>query len=436
MIDHHYYEGREKMSTPALKIRWMILLTLCIDTAITNMVLIAPAPLMGPISQSLGVNLGQATGAMMGTFNLFVGISCIIGGWLLDKLGPIRVWLGCLCLMIISLVLGSLDGISINDLIVLRAIQGIATGPIMASAASVAANWFPMKERGIVTGLQGMSVGLGVAIGFVVAPKLFQLTGVWTETIAWLSIFCLAGLVLTLAVAHKIKASPNYIMQPTNAPVVADASDLKLALRKPITWAAVGCVLWMSWLFQGFNDLVPGYIAIPRPIGLGLGPMVAGQDMMALQVAFMFGAIFSGFIVEKVFQGRSKSAVITGFVVFALLALSLKLPFVTTNESILMLVLMVTGFFQALVNPTTFSFIAKNYPEHLTGRIGGLAQGLGIFGGAAGVFAGAYALDTTGLYYVSLTIVIVVAMIGALFAVGLNPIKSIPHISIRAQIRN
>lgn len=419
------------MSTGFSSFRWIVLITLCIDTAATAVALISPAPIMGPIAHTLGVSLGEATGTTMGTFNLFVGLSCIIGGWLLDQFGTVRVWLTCIILMIVGLLLIPVYGTTFLGLNVLRAIHGCATGPIMASAARVAATWFPSQERGIVTGFQGMSMGLGVAIGFMAAPLLYEYTGDWTDTMAWISVFSFIGLGLTVLVAVGPKAPLDQMASDRQG----GDHDFRRALQQPATWAAIGCVVWLSWVYQGFNDLVPGYLAIDAPVGLGLGPVTAGRDMMYFQIAFMVGAVLSGFVAEKFFGGRSRPVVVLGFAVFTALAFSIKLSVVTSNSTVLMSVLMVTGFFQALVNPTTFAFIAKYYPEHVTGRIGGLTQGIGILGGTGGVFAGAYALHTTGLYFLSLTIVIVIGIIGMIFALGLKPVKVFTRTEKRLQLR-
>ncbi|MBP2649215.1 MAG: hypothetical protein H6Q74_40 [Firmicutes bacterium] len=408
---------KQTMVYPAF--RWVVFITLCIVTASTAVALIAPAPLMGPIAKTLGVSLGEATAATMGTFNLFVGISALLGGWFLDRFGALRVWIICLILIIISEVSMSSWGNSIGGLNLLRIIAGIGTGPIMASTARVAAQWFPKHERGIVTGIQGMAMGLGIAIGFMLAPAVFQASGDWAVTMAWLSLMPLVAVVMA-AISLVGPKPPTFISDEVSADG-GSQNDFIQALKLPATWAAIACVTWAGWIFQGINDLVPAYLAIDGPVGLGKGPMVAGQFMTTFSVAFMLGAVLSGFIVEKIFKGQTKPVVFCGFIGTAVFSLSLKLPFVVANETILLICLVLTGLFSALLTPPSIAFIARNYPEHLTGKLGGIAQGIGIFGGTAGVFAGAYALHSTGFYYASIYIVVIIAIIGCIFSLGQNP---------------
>jgi MFS family permease len=402
--------------------RWFVLATLCVVTASTAVALIAPAPLMGPIAKTLGVSLGEATGATMGLFNLFVAISCFIGGWFIDRFGAVRVWIGSLLIIIVGLVLMPVVGTTFGGMSFLRVIQGCGTGPIMGSTAMIAAQWFPVRERGTVTGIQGMSMGLGIAIGFMVAPGIFQSNGNWASTIAWLSAFNILGLLLVLVVNFGPKPPSQPILDNCEAPV-GNETDFKLALRRPATWAVAFSVLMLGWIFQGFNDITPGYLAIEAPVGLGKGPMAAGKFMMAVQVAFMIGAVLSGFVTEKVFGGRSKPVVFIGFIGTLVFCSSIKFAGVYSNETTMLICMILAGLFMALVQPTSIAFIAKNYPEHITGRLGGMVQAMSVVGGTMGVFAGATALHTTGNYLMSINIIAIIAIIGLIVSQGQNPPK-------------
>ncbi len=402
------------------RFRWIVLLTLVIVTAAQSSVLISPAPLIGEISKTLGISLGEATGLTMGTFIFFVAISAIIGGAIIDKVGVIRVFLGSLCLLIIGSFLVPVIGTNAGGMVALRIIEGCGAGPIMAAVSTVAAQWFPAQERPIVTGVQGMSFGLGIAMGFVAAPAIFQTTGSWELAMAGMSVMSIVGLVLTLVVAFGPKAP---VVKSIGICDISsgNVSEFKLALRQISTWSGVLCIFLFSWLNQAFNDLTPGYIAIEAPVGLGLGPMEAGKMMMIFQIAFMLGALLSGVVTEKLFGGRAKPVVLISFLVTAAFTFSVKIPAVYSNQSTLLICLVVAGFFMAWVNPQIMAFVSKNYPEQITGKVGGLIMGIGIFGGTAGVAAGSSALHSTGLYLVSITIVSVVAIVGGIATLGLNP---------------
>ena len=67
----------EAISYP--RFRWFVLVTLGLATMNTSVIMISFAPLMGDIAQSLGMDLGAATGAFMGVFNLAVATCCLLG---------------------------------------------------------------------------------------------------------------------------------------------------------------------------------------------------------------------------------------------------------------------------------------------------------------------------------------------------------------------
>jgi len=404
------------------KFRWFVLLTLCVATITQAVALIAPAPFMGIIAKELGLSIGETTGAIMGSFTLLVALSCIVGGIFIDKIGLIRVFLVSLVLIIIGRVLVPVVGNNIQSLIILRIIEGCGAGPIAASVSSIAAIWFPVKERPIVAGIAGMATGLGVAIGFISAPAIFQVTGSWQMAMAWLSAFSFLSIVLTLVVAFGPKPAGD--LPQSSDVLVSGAGDFAVALRQPVTWVCVLCVFALSWMFSAFNDLTPGYLAIEQPVGIGLGPMEAGKTMMIYQVAFMAGSMLSGFVTGKIFRGQAKLTVLLGFLVAAIFCVSIKYSAVYSNGGTLLLCLILAGFFMSFVNPQVMAFIARYYPEHITGKIGGLAMGIGIFGATIGVIAGASALHATGLYHMSINIVGTVAIIGFIIALGLNPPKA------------
>jgi len=400
------------------KFRWFVFIALCLATATNAVTLIAPATLIGPMAKALGVSLGETVGATMGTYNLFGAIACIVGGWFLDRFGVTRVWLVCLLVMIISSLLMPVFGTTIMGLAVLRSIQSIGGGPIMGSTVRLAAEWFPKSERGFVTGIQGVAMGLGIIIGLMLGPSFMQLTGDWAMTLACVSIVGIIALILTIIIAVGPKAPK--IEDAEVQTVAGSESAFKLAIKQPATWLVIICIALAGWIFQAFNDIVPSYIAIDPPVGLGMGPMVSGSMMSAVQVVFMIGAILSGFIVEKLFKGSSKTVSVIAFIGFAIFIFAIKFDAITASSSTLLGCLLLAGFFNSFLTPVPMAFIAKNYPENVTGKLGGVAQGLGMFGGTVGVSLGATALHMTNMYQLPITIIVVVAVVGCLCAFGQN----------------
>lgn len=403
------------------KFRWYVLTTMFMATVAQGMILISPAPLVGEISKSMGLDLGTVTGAAMGAFTLFVALSAIAGGAIVDKFGIVRTYIGSLLLMIIGALLIPMVGESLVALVILRAIQGMGAGPVIATVSKIAAEWFPARERAMVTGVQGMALSLGIAIGFATAPAIFISTSNWQSAMAWMAVAACIAMILTIIMAFGPKSPIDH--SAVSHLSDAEKNDFKLALKQPVFWISFLCVFALSWIQQGYNDLTPGHLAVQAPVGLGLGPAVSGQIMGVYQIAFMAGSIVSGFLIQKVFGGRTKPVILFSFLMTAIFCLSVLLPFVYSNMTLLVICLLVAGFFMGMPIPSVMAFIATSYPEHITGKVGGMTMGLGILGGTIGVAAGSIALHTTGMYTVSIIIVGVMGILGLLLGTGVNAPK-------------
>ncbi len=402
--------------------RWFVLLVLCVTTIATSVIMISPAPLIGIISKSLRLDLGVTTGALMGGFNLALAMSCIIGGFLCDRFGVVKVYIWGSLLMIVPTLVLPYTGDSFGGVMVIRILQAFGCGPILASVAAVAALWFPPLQRGIVTGIQGMAVTLGIAIGFVAGPAAYGAVGNWQAAIAWQTISCFVGLVLAVVFAFgpKPPAHSDVVPCATDAP---ESGDFKLAMRQGVSWVGVFVIFCLCWCLTAFNDLTPAYFAIDPPIGVGYGPMTAGKLMMAVQVAFMVGAVVTGFVFEKVFKGTARPVIMIGYALFAVFAVSIMWPVVYANMSVLVPCLVIAGFFEAWVVPNVFAFISLHYPAHITGKLSGMWFGIGLFGGTVGVSLGAVALHATRNYHASIIIVGLIAVIGFILTIFLKPPK-------------
>lgn len=409
----------EKLTTYP-KFRWYILLMVTIAVVAQGMMLIAPTPLVGVISESMNVDLGAITAALMMPFTLLVAIGGIASGIMMDKIGIYKTFLLGTAIATIAAVLTPVAGDSLGALIALRALQGLGCGPLIASGPKVAAEWFPAKQRGLVQGVLGAALSLGITIGLMAGPQIAAKSGSWTTALLFFGIVMAVGFVL-IALS---KLGPK-------APVVerieagAGKGEIKKVMGAPLFWLTLICVFALSWVMQGYNDLTPGHLAVPAPAGLDLGPEIAGKIMGIYTLAFMIGSLISGFVAEKIFRGNYKLAITLTFLLTAIFCFSVTIPAVNGSQVPLMTCLILAGFFMGMPMPIAQTSISNFYPEHLTGSVGGITMGLGIFGGTVGVAAGSAALHATGMYTVSIMIVCVVALVGAVAGFGVKRPKAL-----------
>jgi MFS family permease len=426
MIVHNEEDKRKQQANCIVsevypRYRWLVLLVLFLVTVVSDIIMISPAPLMGVIAKSLNMSLGDMTAYLMGLFNLVVAVSCIGGGIMCDRVGPMPVLVFSSVTLTLPTLVLPYFGHSFAGTLTIRLIQAIGCGSVLATASPVAALWFPLKDRGIITGLQGTAVSIGIATGFVAAPALYGAMGNWQTAMAWLAAGCLVAVAVTLIVAVLPKPATPVSDGVCYEIRHAGGNDLKLALKQTGTWIGVFVVFCLMWVMNAFNDLTPAYLAIEPPLGLGFGPMTAGKMMMALEIASMIGAVVSGFVMERIFMGKVRPVIAIAYLMFAIFTFSIPFQTIHTNMRILVACLMVAGFFRAWVVPNAMAFVALHYPPHITGKIVGMWMGLGIFGSAAGVICGAFALRITGNYHLSIVMVSVMSLIGLVATLFLKP---------------
>jgi len=409
------------------KFRWYILFTLIICTATTGMGLIGPAPLIPEMLKTMPYDAGQITLITMSSFNLFVALSALFGGVLLDKFGVIKVFIAGLILVSAGSLLMPLIGNSFWGMIFNRLLQGCGTGPIMASSAPLAAAYFPHKERSIVTGFQGFSVSLGVACGLSFIPRLAISLGDWQKALMFIGPLGIIGIILAIIIMFGPKPPEVMVESTPEEHQAAIAHSFKKALGFHVTWIAIAAYVIMSWIYQGFNDVVPGYIGVPveENLGsLGMGTVKGGEYLVLAQILFMIGSVLGGILTDKVFKGNGRPIMATGFIMGALFSFLIMSGAVTANPPILVACLTCCGFFFAFVNPQAVGYIAKNYPKEVTGKLGGLATGIAIFGGVGGATSGGYLIHVSG-YPASIYInVMTMCILGFIVALFLRPKKA------------
>jgi MFS family permease len=391
--------------------RWYIFFTMIIVTATTSMALIAPASVMSKLFGAMpGLNPGQVVWVTMGIFNFFLGVAALLGGYLLDKFGPIKVFIGGLILIMIGSFLMPIIGHTYNGMLLIRLLQGFGTGPVMAASIPVAASYFPENERSIATGAQGFAVSLGIIIGLQMFPRIATASGDVFGALRLLSYVGIIGIVLSIIAffGPKVAQAPAAAEKDV-ADATTSGSLFMKALANPMTWIAILCFTLMSGIFQQLNTIVEPYISSAVdavPAGLGRTEGNAGANTLSLAVAvFCVGSFIGGFVTEKVFGGKVRPVIAIGFGLGAIGTFATKLGFITVNQSLLTLVFALSAFFFSMVNPQSQSYIAKNYPREIGGKLGGLAMFVGIvIGSTVAVWWLGKSLAATGNYQQPLSI--------------------------------
>lgn len=140
------------MERPRGKVRFSIVGMLFIATMI-NYADRATLSLAGPsLSRELGIDPLEL-GIIFSAFGWAYVLAQLPGGWLLDRFGSKRVYLGAIVLWsgftFIQGAVHALDAaVAIYALFALRFLVGIFEAPSLPANARIVATWFPLSERG------------------------------------------------------------------------------------------------------------------------------------------------------------------------------------------------------------------------------------------------------------------------------------------------
>ncbi len=151
--------------------RWVVLLTFMLVVAVNQLMWITFAPITGSAADFYGVS-DLSIGLLSMSFMIVYLLVSIPASWVIDTYG-IRIAVGIGAAL--TGIFGLLRGVLASDYsLVLLTQLGIAIGQpfILNTITTVAARWFPVRERATAAGLGSLSMYLGILLGLVLTPYL------------------------------------------------------------------------------------------------------------------------------------------------------------------------------------------------------------------------------------------------------------------------
>ena len=394
--------------------RWFALAAMVLVTASTATVLIAPAPLIPTIFQSMNWDPGVTAAVTMLTFQICVSVFAFLGGFLVDRIGPVKVWIISLIVLLAGLALIPVIGNTVTGLMICRILNGAGTGPVMASIITFCAQRFPFKERTMVAAFQGFSVSSGIAIGLVFSPMMLKMAGGdWQLAMLYVGILP----VIALAFAFVVLFGPKPVeVQAEHAKTVRTAeqsNDLRKALLGITFWMLLIMMVIDSWCQQAWVNIAPAFYASPTPLGLGIDPLAAGQMLSWGSYAMMAGTLLTPFVTAKIFKGNFKALITAGLLISAAGMFFFR-GLDSSSGTMLTLLPIIVLFFSSFVNPNVVAYIARQYPDTVTGRLGGFVNAGGPGGAAVGVAIGSVLLSKYQSFLPNMNVLIFLFVVGAI----------------------
>jgi DHA2 family multidrug resistance protein len=132
------------------------------------------------IAGDLGVSPSQGTWVIT-SFAVANAISLPLTGWLTQRLGQVRLFVGSVLLFVLASLLCGISS-SLEMLIAARVIQGAVAGPMIPLSQALLLQCFPREKSGMALAMWGMTT--------MVAPVLGPILGGWiSDNYSWPWIF-------------------------------------------------------------------------------------------------------------------------------------------------------------------------------------------------------------------------------------------------------
>jgi sugar phosphate permease len=288
---------------------WFVI-SLCFLTTLTSAgVRSSPSVLIHPLEAEFGWSRTLIASAVSMNLLLF-GIAAPISGWLIDRLGPRKVMLGSLSLLIVG-VSGTMMMTQFwQFFLVWGVIVGLGAGGVgSVLTATVGNRWF-IAKRGLALGILGSASSTGQIIFLPLFMAMITYAGWRLGSMALIVV----ALILLPLIFWLMRDDPSEVgLEPygagdPKAMAQGGAASLRGMSAKNATITAKEVIGHPTfWLLAGSffvcggtaNGLIGTHL-IPHEIEIGI-PQIAAASLLGIMGGLnMVGTIFSGWMIDKV----------------------------------------------------------------------------------------------------------------------------------------
>ncbi len=402
----------EETNLKVYRYRWIVLIVFMFVVAINQLLWITFAPITSAATVYYGVS-NLSIGLLSMIFMIVYVFVSIPASWVIDTYGiRIAVGIGAVLTGVFGLLRGILAD---NFTFVLIAQIGIAIGQpfILNAMTTVAARWFPIKERATAAGLGSLAMYLGIVAALVLTPILTIQSQI-------------SGMLLIYGVVAAIGAVLFFLFvkeRPPTAPCRPDQEERSLVLdglKESLRLRDFILLLVIFFVGLGVFNAVTTWIEdIVRPRGFSI--VQAGYIGGLMIVGGIIGAIVIPLLSDH-FRKRKP------YVVLAVIGATVGLVGVTFFSSywLLLISAFVFGFFLLSAGPVGFQYGAEiTYPTP-EGTSNGLLLLMGQISGIVFILAmDSMKSPETGSMTLPLTLLIGLMVISLVFAFMLKEAKTI-----------
>jgi predicted MFS family arabinose efflux permease len=360
---------------------WKIILVLSLTFGLVGLDRFILPVLFPAFMGELGLTY-QDLGNLVGILAVFWGISAFAMGFLSDRIGRRKVLIPA---VIVFSLMSALSGMAAGlvSLLVIRAVMGLAEGPVASTGVAVAVEASHPKRRGMNNGIfQCMISLMGNAIGPIIATQLLLVT-------TWRTVFMLVGIPGLIMAAAMFFLVREPELHPDAATVARPSfGDLFRHRNVPLAMLTLMCA--MGGIFV-MGAMMPNYLTDYLHLTV--------QQMGVVTSAIGFGGAIGQFAMPTVsdFIGR-KLATLISYILAAGFTYLFTLQGADNLSALFWLI-----FFAALFNFSALAILAgpvaaEAAPLGMVASVAGLVIGAGeIFGGGVAPAIAGRIADASGI---------------------------------------
>lgn len=381
--------------------RWVILALLFFATTINYI----DRQVIGLLKPYIEKDLGWSEahyGYIVSAFQLAYGFGLILSGTLLDKFGT--RWGYTLAIAIWSL--GGMMHAGVRSLLGFasaRAVLGLGESANFPASIKTVAEWFPTKDRALVTGI----FNSGSSIGAITAPII--VTAI-TLAMDWKWAFIITGALGFVWIAfwlifydtpqrHKRinEKERSYILEGIKTDTGEPIGWGKL-LRLRITYAVCATRAVTDWVWWFFLYWAPDFLNKTQGVDLkgSVLPLIVIYAMAGLG-GILGGGISSAFIMSGRSVDYSRK---TAILICGLLALPLFFAATTGNLWVAIALIGLAAAGHSGFASNIFTVISDLYPKNAVATMTGISGFAGAMGGALAASFVGLVLEITGSYLI------------------------------------
>ena len=390
----------QTQATPITRLRWGIILILLL-AAIVNYLDRANLSIANTtIAREFGFSSTEM-GMLLSAFLWPYALANLPAGWLVDKLGPKKMFAWALGLWSAFTAMAAFVN-SYSLFYGLRMMLGVSESPFFTSGIKITHRWFSEKERGLPTSI----INTGSQIANAVAPPILT---VLLLTLGWRGMFIvigLAGIPLLLAWLKfyrdpdareeaLIHAGKRPVEQPAGQAAVK-ASWGSLFRHKTTWFMIVGnfSIMFTIWVYLTW---LPSYLETSLGFSLKQTGWIASIPFFAGILGVLCGGALSDWMIRR--GAKAIAARKVPIVCGAALAACFVAPIPFVDSTPLCILLLTLGYFcSQLPSGVIWTLATDIAPKEQVASLGAIQNFGGFLGAAMAPIVTGVILDLTGQF--------------------------------------